>query len=86
MAFLSMGINIVGPMPVAPGGVKFLVVAIDYITKWVEAKLLASVTGRHMEKFVWEHIIYRFGVPHIIISDNGKKFAEGVFPVFFAKD
>ena len=61
---------------------KFLVVAIDYFTKWVEAKPLASVTGRHMEKFVWEHIICRFGVPHIIISDNGKQFAEGVFPTF----
>lgn len=66
----------------ALGGVKFLVVAIDYFTKWVEAKALASVTGRHVEKFIWEYVIYRFGVPHIIISDNGKQFAEGVFPTF----
>ena len=35
-----------------------------------------------MEKFVWEHIVCRFGVPHIIISDNGKQFTEGVFPTF----
>ena len=51
--FSQWGIDIVGPLPLAPGGVKFLVVAIDYFTKWVEAKLLASVAGRHMEKFVW---------------------------------
>ncbi|PWA78384.1 reverse transcriptase domain-containing protein [Artemisia annua] len=80
--FSQWGIDIVGPLPVAPGGVKFLVVAIDYFTKWVEAKPLASVTGRHMEKFVWEHIICRFEVPHIIISDSGKQFAEGVFLTF----
>ena len=55
--FCQWGIDIVGPLPVAPGGVKFLVIAIDYFTKWVEAKPLASVTGRHIEKFVWEHII-----------------------------
>jgi hypothetical protein len=70
--FSQWGIDIVGPQPMAPGGVKFLVVAIDYFTKWVEAKTLASVTGRHMEKFIWEHIIYHIGVPHIIISNNGK--------------
>ncbi|GKD50283.1 reverse transcriptase domain-containing protein [Tanacetum coccineum] len=66
----------------ALGGARFLVVAIDYFTKWVEAKPLVSITGKHMEKFVWEHIICRFGVPHIIIFDNGKQFAEEISPFF----
>ncbi|GKF85566.1 reverse transcriptase domain-containing protein, partial [Tanacetum coccineum] len=80
--FSQWGIDIVGPLPMAPGGARFLVVAIDYFTKWVEAKPLVSITGKHMEKFVWEHIVCRFGVPQIIISDNGKQFAKGIFPVF----
>ncbi|GJX46025.1 reverse transcriptase domain-containing protein [Tanacetum coccineum] len=42
----------------APGGTRFLVVAIDYFTKWVEAKPLVSITGKHMEKFIWEHIVW----------------------------
>ncbi|GKA54669.1 reverse transcriptase domain-containing protein [Tanacetum coccineum] len=83
--FSQWGIDIVGPLPTAPGGARFLVVAIDYFTKWVEAKPLISTTGRHMEKFVWEHIVCRFGRPQIIISDNGKQFAEGTFPVFCKK-
>ncbi|GJZ15887.1 reverse transcriptase domain-containing protein [Tanacetum coccineum] len=62
-----------GPLPIALGGARFLVVAIDYITKRVETKPLVSITGKHMEKFVWEHIVSRFGVPQIIIFDNGKK-------------
>ncbi|GJV86216.1 reverse transcriptase domain-containing protein [Tanacetum coccineum] len=77
--FSEWCIDIVGPLPKTPGNMKFLVVAIDYFTKWVEAKPLASITGIHMEKFVWEHIICRFGVPHVIISDNEKQFAEGTF-------
>ncbi|GJX31496.1 reverse transcriptase domain-containing protein [Tanacetum coccineum] len=69
----------------APGGARFLVVAIDYFTKWVKAKPLILTTGKHMERFVWKHIVCRFGVPQVIISDNGKQFAEGVFPVFCQK-
>nr|GEU49209.1 reverse transcriptase domain-containing protein [Tanacetum cinerariifolium] len=79
------GIDIVGPLLMAPGGARFLVVAIDYFTKWVEAKPLVSITGKHIEKLVWEHIVCRFGVPQIIVSDNGKQFAKRLFPVF-AKD
>ncbi|GKE33176.1 reverse transcriptase domain-containing protein [Tanacetum coccineum] len=32
--------------------------------------------GKQMEKFVWEHIVCRFGTPHVIISDNGKQLAK----------
>ncbi|GKC77925.1 reverse transcriptase domain-containing protein [Tanacetum coccineum] len=66
------GIDIVVPLPTAPGGARFLVVAIDYFTKWVEAKPLISTTRKHMEKFVWEHIACRFGRPQAIISDSRK--------------
>ncbi|GJU98933.1 reverse transcriptase domain-containing protein [Tanacetum coccineum] len=50
-------------------------------------KMIAEsyIEGRHMEKFVWEHIVSRFGRPQIIISDNRKQFAKGTFPVFCKK-
>ncbi|GJY50763.1 reverse transcriptase domain-containing protein [Tanacetum coccineum] len=80
--FSWWGADIVGPLLIAPGGARFLVVAIDYFTKWVETKPLVSITGKHMEKFVWKHIVCRFGAPQIIISDNGKRFDEGIFPFF----
>ena len=63
----------------APGRVKFLLVAVNYFTKWVEAKLLATITGKNVLNFVWSNIVCRFGVPHEIISDNGKQFAEDPF-------
>nr|XP_043620185.1 uncharacterized protein LOC122592037 [Erigeron canadensis] len=77
--FTKWGIDIVGPLPKAPGKVKFLIVAIDYFTKWVEAKPVATINGKTIENFVWEYRIYRFGLPQMIVSDNGKQFAEGTF-------
>ncbi|XP_071712674.1 uncharacterized protein [Rutidosis leptorrhynchoides] len=74
--------DIVGPLTEPPGGYKWLVVAIDYFTKWIEAKPLSITTGKHIEKFVWEHIICRLGIPQEIVSDNGKQFAKVIFPGF----
>nr|GEW67933.1 reverse transcriptase domain-containing protein [Tanacetum cinerariifolium] len=73
------GINIAGPFPEGPGKVKFLIVAIDYFTKWIEAKAVATITGRQVKKFVWDNIVCRFGIPGEIISDNGKQFADNPF-------
>nr|XP_043613766.1 uncharacterized protein LOC122585704 [Erigeron canadensis] len=77
--FYKWGIDIVGPFPVAVGNVKFLIVAVDYFSKWVEAKPLATITGQKVINFVWEYIVCRFGVPHVLVSDKGKQFAENPF-------
>nr|GEU83256.1 reverse transcriptase domain-containing protein [Tanacetum cinerariifolium] len=61
------------------GKVKFLIVAIDYFTKWVEAKPVAAIIGAQIKKFVWDNIVYRFGLPGEIISDNGKQFRDNPF-------
>ncbi|GKF19924.1 reverse transcriptase domain-containing protein, partial [Tanacetum coccineum] len=57
--FYKWGINIVGPFPEGPGKVKFLIVAMDYFTKWIEAKPVATITGNQVKKFVWENIVCR---------------------------
>nr|GFA48234.1 reverse transcriptase domain-containing protein [Tanacetum cinerariifolium] len=85
LAFLTIGNRYRMSPTNSVEGTRFLVVAIEYFTKSVEAKPLISTTGTHMEKFVWEHIVCRFGRPQIIISDNGKQFVEGTFPVFCKK-
>nr|GEY57544.1 reverse transcriptase domain-containing protein [Tanacetum cinerariifolium] len=73
------GIDIAGPFPEGPGKVKFLIVAMDYFTKWIEAKAVATITGEQVKKFVWDNIVCRFGIPGEIISDNGKQFADNPF-------
>ncbi|KAK4382886.1 hypothetical protein Sango_2830100 [Sesamum angolense] len=57
------GMDIVGPFPMAPGQRKFLLVAIDYFTKWVEAKPLARIIEEEIVKFIWRNIICHFGLP-----------------------
>ncbi|GJX16724.1 reverse transcriptase domain-containing protein [Tanacetum coccineum] len=50
--FYKWGIDIAGPFPEGPGKVKFLIVAMDYFTKWIESKPVASITRNQVKKFV----------------------------------
>lgn len=69
--FDQWGIDLVGPFPMASGQRKFLVVAVEYFTKWVEAEALAKITDSAIQSFLWKNIFCRFGAPQILISDNG---------------
>ncbi|GJR86009.1 putative gag-pol precursor [Tanacetum coccineum] len=53
------GIDIVGPLPEAPGKIKYLIVAIDYFTKWLEAKPITSITRKQVKNFAFHNIICR---------------------------
>ncbi|GKA01121.1 reverse transcriptase domain-containing protein [Tanacetum coccineum] len=58
---------------------KFLIVAMDYFTKWIEAKAVATISGTQVKKFVWNDIVCRFGLPGEIIFENGKQFSSDPF-------
>ena len=72
--FAQWGIDIISPLPQGKGHVKFLLIAIDYFTKWVEAEALATITKARIRSFVWKNIICKFGIPRTIISNNGQQF------------
>uniref|UniRef100_A0A2N9HSY3 RNase H type-1 domain-containing protein n=1 Tax=Fagus sylvatica TaxID=28930 RepID=A0A2N9HSY3_FAGSY len=61
--FSQWGLDIVGPLPRAPGNRQWLIVATDYFTKWVEAEPLVHITDADSKRFVWKNIITRFGIP-----------------------
>ena len=71
-----------GPFPTALRQQKFLVVGIDYFTKWVEAEPLATITEKSICTFVCRNIICRYGIPRVLVSDNGKQFDNGAFRDF----
>ena len=56
--------------------------ATDYFTKWVEAIPLKNVTSKEMVEFVKEHIIYRFGIPQTITTNQGSMFISEEFEEF----
>lgn len=63
-----------GPFPIATRHMKFLIVAIDYFSKWVEVISLAKIDENYVIRFLWRNIYCRFGVPRILVSDNGTQF------------
>jgi transposase InsO family protein len=66
------GIDMIGMVePKASNGHCFVLVAIDYFTKWVEAASYANVTKQVVARFIRKEIICRYGVPSRIITDNG---------------
>ena len=74
-----------GPFPTALRQLKFLVVGIYYFTKWVEAEPLATITEKNIRNFVWKNIICRYGIPRVLVSDNGKQFDNSAFRDFCSK-
>jgi len=61
---------------------KFLIVGIDYFTKWVEAEALAIITEKNVRNFGWRSIICRFGIPRVLVLDNRKQFDNDSFRDF----
>ncbi|PKI67879.1 hypothetical protein CRG98_011723 [Punica granatum] len=65
--------DVIGPInPKASNGHMFILVAIDYFTKWIKAVTLASVTAKAVAHFLRRDVIARYGVPATIITDNAK--------------
>ncbi|XP_052735520.1 uncharacterized protein LOC128197506 [Vigna angularis] len=69
--FSMWGIDVIGAIePKASNGHRFILVAIDYFTKWVEAASYANVTRKVVVRFIRKELICRYGLPNKIITDN----------------
>ena len=58
-----MSIDLIGPLQPITTGVKYIIVAIDHLTKWVEAQAVKDLGARTLAKFVQEQIIHRHSCP-----------------------
>src|SRR6266508_3267303 len=76
--FYQWGIDIVGPLTKTSRENKYIVIAIDYFTKYHEAKALANANARNVANFLYEDIICRHGCSRKIISDRGIHFNNQV--------
>jgi hypothetical protein len=76
------GLYLLGPLPPVQDNLKYVVVAVEYFSKWIEAKPLATITFVTVQKFFWQHIVCRFGVPKAITVDNGTQFDAETFKDF----
>ena len=77
--FAQWGLDIVGHFLKAVGNKRYLLVGMDYFTKWVEAEPLENIRDVDTKNFFWKNIVTRFGVPRTLISDNGLQFDSKSF-------
>src|SRR4051812_38926211 len=72
--FERIGINFVRLLEKTRRENKYILVIMDYLTKWPEAKAMKDVTATNVVKFIYKVIICRHGCPKIILSDRGTHF------------
>lgn len=83
--FTQWGVDLVEPMLFGKGGCRFVVVAVDYFTKWAKVEALVTIMTGNIRNFLWKSVIYRYGMPHAFVTNNGKQFECEAFQKWCAK-
>jgi hypothetical protein len=76
--FACWGLDMIGPLPTAPGGFNRVLVAIDKFTKWIEVKSVTCPKADRVLDFL-DELVHRYGLPHRIITDVGSNFNNHQF-------
>lgn len=77
--FEAWGLDLVGPItPKSSAGHSYILAATDYFSRWAEAISLREAKKENVADFIRTHIIYRYGIPHRIVTDNGKQFSNSM--------
>ena len=80
--FAQWGLDIMGPFPIERRQLKFLIVAIDYFTKWIKVEPLVMITERNIQNFVWKAVVCQFGISRVLVFNNEKQFDNPRFRQF----
>jgi len=71
--FHRVALDTAGPLPETKSGNKYILVAIDHYSKWCEAKAVVDHSAKTPSRFLEDEIIYRYGIPKFVLTDNGGK-------------
>ena len=84
--FRGWTIDLIGKIYLALSkGYSFIIVAIDYFTKWVEAIPIKKVEQRDVITFIKEHIIHKFDIPQTITTGQGTIFTGEEMREFYKR-
>ncbi|KAM2012984.1 hypothetical protein ACFX1T_024754 [Malus domestica] len=78
------GIDFMGPFPSSYGFI-YILLAVDYVSKWVEAKATRTNDSKVVANFIRTNIFARFGMPRVIISDGGSHFCNQTIEALLRK-
>ena len=79
-AWHTVSIDVVGPIPKCSSGHIYLIIAIDELTKWVEAKPICNLSANTAANFILDFILCWHGCPQFIKTDNSTNFTTSVIP------
>ncbi|XP_050363271.1 uncharacterized protein LOC126782140 [Argentina anserina] len=65
---------------------RYVIVAVDYHTKWMEAERMAKITIDWVIKFLWRCVYCQFSIPETFVTDNGTQFDNDKFRAFTHKN
>src|SRR5258705_13476086 len=74
-----MGHDIIGPLPITGSGNKYILVVIDYFTKWVEAYPMVRQDAVNIAYIFVKEWLCRYGMPSVILTDRGTQFESEIF-------
>ena len=74
-----VAIDVAGPLPISSAGNRFILVVMDYFTKWPEAYAIPNQEATTIAQVLVNEFFSRFGVPYEIHSDQGRNFESNVF-------
>lgn len=68
----------IGPIDPPSNQKKYIIVCTDYLTKWVETKAIKAVTEEKVAEFLRKNVVYKFGYPRELVTDQGNKFTSNM--------
>lgn len=74
--FYQVGMDVMGPLPITKSGKRYIVIAVDHFSKWVEIRALESNDAQSIASFFYEDVICRHGVPQKLSTDQGSEFVN----------
>ncbi len=77
-SFQRIGIDIVRPLIITKKRNRYIVIAIDYFTKWLIVKAIKEAIAKTISKFIYEKIICKHGCPQVLQSDQGTYFVNRI--------
>ena len=75
----TIGLDLMGPLPTTARQKRFLLVIVDYFTRWVEVFALAHTTSLDIAQVLINEVFTRYGMPKYILTDNGPQFVSNLF-------
>eukprot|EP00253_Pinus_taeda_P026329 PITA_26329 len=83
--FAQWGIDFMTCYPTSTGGHGYIIVAVDYFTKWAKVMPTLNKNSEMTALFIFNHVVSRFGVPRAIVTDHGSHFRNHMMVELTAK-